>query len=101
MDKDQNIDVFVSYSAADRERVRAFVAALEAANLKVWWDSRIAPGAGFDAEIQAALDNARCVLVVWSHSSVDSEWVITEASEGMERGVLVPLAPISRVIMFH
>ena len=92
MDKDQNIDVFVSYSAADRERVRAFVVALEAADLKVWWDTRIAPGAGFDAEIQAALDNARCVLVVWSHNSVDSEWVITEASEGIERGVLVPVS---------
>ena len=92
VEKDQNIDVFVSYSAADRERVRAFVGGLEAAGLKIWWDTRIAPGAGFDAEIQAALDNARCVLVVWSHNSVDSEWVITEASEGMERGVLVPVA---------
>ena len=78
-------DVFVSYSAADRERVRPLVAALEAAGLTVWWDIRIAPGAGFDAEIQAALDDARCVLVIWSQSSVVSEWVITEANEGLER----------------
>ena len=91
MDKDQDIDVFVSYSAADRERVRPFVGALEAAGLNVWWDTRIAPGAGFDAEIQAALDNARSVLVAWSHTSVNSEWVITEANEGLERGVLVPI----------
>lgn len=66
--------------------------ALEAAGLKVWWDTRIAPGAGFDAEIQAALDNARSVLVAWSHTSINSEWVITEANEGSERGVLVPIS---------
>ena len=92
VDKDQDIDVFVSYAAADRERVRPFVRALEAAGLKVWWDTRIAPGAGFDAEIQAALDNARSVLVVWSHTSVNSEWVITEANEGLDRSVLVPIS---------
>jgi hypothetical protein len=86
------IDVFVSYSTADRERVRPLVAALVAAGLNVWWDRRISPGAGFDTEIQKALDAARCVLVVWSRESVESEWVITEASEGLERGVLVPVS---------
>ena len=43
-------DVFVSYSAADRERVRPLVESLEIADLNVWWDTRIALGAGFDAE---------------------------------------------------
>ena len=41
-------DVFVSYSAADREQVRPLVEALEKAGLKAWWDTRIALGAGFD-----------------------------------------------------
>lgn len=91
-DSHEPIDVFVSYAAADRERVRPLVEALERATLNVWWDRRIAPGAGFDAEIQDALDAARCVLVVWSEQSVRSEWVISEANEGLERGVLVPVS---------
>ena len=92
MNPAEAIDVFVSYSEADRERVRPLVEALERDDLSVWWDRRIAPGAGFDAEIQQALDAARCVLVVWSRHSISSEWVITEANEGLERGVLVPVS---------
>ncbi len=87
-----SFDVFVSYAQADRDRVRPIVDALEAAGLSVWWDRRIAPGAGFDAEIQEALDNSSCVLAVWSKTSISSEWVITEAGEGSERGVLVPVS---------
>ncbi len=85
-------DIFVSYSAADRERIRPLVQSLEQAGFNVWWDTRIAPGAGFDAEIQAAIDAARCVVVFWTENSVSSEWVITEADEGLERGVLVPVS---------
>ena len=92
MNDDQPIDVFVSYSSFDRERVRPIVEELTTSGMNVWWDSRIAPGAGFDSEIQNALDKARCVLVVWSEHSVTSEWVITEASEGAERGILVPVS---------
>jgi hypothetical protein len=91
-DSHSNNDVFVSYATQDRERVRPLVESLEQAGLDVWWDRRIAPGAGFDSEIQDALDRARCVLVIWSKDSVQSDWVITEASEGLERGVLVPIA---------
>ena len=87
-----DIDVFVSYARADRERVRPIVEALTAQGLEVWWDSRIAPGAGFDTEIEHALNQASCVLVVWSEHSIRSEWVITEASEGLEKGSLVPVS---------
>jgi TolB-like protein len=92
MRNSETIDVFVSYSAADRERVRPLVDALIEAGLQVWWDRRIAPGAGFDAEIQQALDGARSVLVIWSKQSVTSEWVIAEANEGLERGILIPVS---------
>jgi len=92
MEGEQPIDVFVSYSSLDHERVRPIVENLKASGLNVWWDSRIAPGSGFDAEIQDALDKARCVLVIWSEHSVTSEWVITEASEGLDRGILVPVS---------
>ncbi len=57
----------------------------------MWWDRRIDAGMAFDREIQKALDDASCVLVVWTEASVESDWVLAEASEGLERGVLIPI----------
>ncbi len=86
----REIDVFVSYAQSDRDRVRPLVAALENHGWNVWWDRRIAPGTAFDREIESALNAARCIVVVWSRASVESDWVRAEATEGRERGVLVP-----------
>jgi hypothetical protein len=41
--------------------------------------------------IQHALDQARCVVVLWSSASLSSHWVNTEAREGLRRGILVPV----------
>ena len=38
------------------------------------------------------IDEAHCIVVVWSKNSVESEWVRTEANEGLVRGNLVPVA---------
>lgn len=86
------IDVFVSYKSDDRERVRPIVEALENAGWEVWWDKHVEIGRAFDREIENAIDDAKCVLVVWSASSVDSDWVRNEASEGLDRSILVPVA---------
>jgi tetratricopeptide (TPR) repeat protein len=85
-------DVFVSYASPDRAIVEQIVPVLEAAGLSVWWDRNITTGHAFDRDIEAALDAARCVLVLWSAASVDSDWVRAEAAEGLDRGVLVPVA---------
>ncbi len=84
-------DVFVSYATPDRSRVAPIVEALEQAGWSVWWDRDISGGAAFDRAIEQAIDEARCIVVVWSEHSIDSEWVRTEANEGLERGVLVPV----------
>lgn len=85
------VDVFVSYASDDRPLVRSMVEALEASGLAVWWDRSIGTGSAFDREIESALDSARCVLVLWSPSSIKSDWVRAEAYEGLNRGVLVPV----------
>jgi len=36
------------------------------------------------------MDEAKCVIVLWSKESVKSEWVQNEASEGARRKILVP-----------
>ena len=84
-------DIFVSYASEDRDAVQRLVQLLQAAGFEVWWDRHITTGRAFDRDIEEALDAARCVLVVWSVASVDSDWVRTEAAEGLDRGILVPV----------
>jgi hypothetical protein len=85
-------EVFVSYASQDRDRVGSLVREIEAAGCSVWWDREIGAGAAFDREIEKAIDEARCIVVVWTKDSVESEWVRTEANEGLQRGNLVPVA---------
>ncbi len=82
-------DIFISYSREDKERVSALASALQ--GWSVWWDTEILTGEKFSQVIETELNNARCVIVVWSKQSVDSDWVQAEASEARRRGVLVPI----------
>ena len=59
-------DVFVSYKAEDRPRVRPLVEALQADGLSVWWDANIGAGDEWRESIASNLDQARCVIVVWT-----------------------------------
>lgn len=85
-------DVFISYARKDRTRVEQLADAFVAARgWSVWWDSELEAGTPFPRRIQEALAGSRCVLVVWSRHSVESDWVVAEATEGWERGILVPV----------
>ena len=84
-------DVFVSYARSDKGRVAPLVAAIEAKGWSVWWDPEITPGQEFDDQIEAEIDAACAVLVVWTPDSVTSRWVRGEAREAAERGILVPV----------
>src|SRR5579863_6104077 len=84
-------DVFVSYSRADKARVAPLVAAIEAQGWSVWWDPAIDAGQQFDDQIDAELQSASAVVVVWTPTSVGSRWVRGEARDAAERGILVPV----------
>lgn len=84
-------ELFVSYASEDLDRVKPLIAALEEYGWRVWWDRELVAGPSYDEKIEEALDTARCVIVVWSQDSIKSRWVRTEANEGLEREVLVPL----------
>jgi adenylate cyclase len=84
-------DIFVSYAAEDRDRIRPLVERLEREGWSVWWDRALTAGRRFDEKIEQELNAARCVLVAWSNHSISSRWCRTEANEGLERNVLVPL----------
>src|ERR1700733_1279030 len=84
-------DVFVSYSRSDKARVAPLVAAVQARGWSVWWDPAIDAGQQFDDHIDAELQAANAVLVVWPPTSVASPWVRGEARDAAERGILVPV----------
>ena len=83
-------DIFISYARADKEKAELLANAFSQKGWSVWWDREIPPGKSFDETIENALSSARCVVVLWSQTSVSSRWVKTEAAEGAERGILVP-----------
>jgi hypothetical protein len=84
-------DLFISYAREDEPRVRPLASALEQKGWSVFWDHRIPAGQTWRSYIGRNLDEARCVIAVWSQHSVNSRWVTEEADEGQKRGVLVPI----------
>lgn len=84
-------DIFLSYKRTDRDRVAPIVALLEAHGWSVWWDPRIDAGEQWDEVIEREVGAASCVVAIWSFESVSSRWVRTEAGEGLDRGILVPV----------
>ncbi len=83
-------DIFISYATADRKRAKQIADALAEKGWSVWWDRRIPPGKTFSRVIKQAIDEAKCVVVLWSENSVESDWVHIEAAEGAKRKILVP-----------
>jgi len=84
--------VFLSYSRADRKAALAIVRVLEDAGYRVWWDGLLEGGERFSQTTEAALQQARAVVVLWSKTSASSHWVHDEATRGRESGRLVPLS---------
>jgi TIR domain len=58
----------------------------------VWWDPKLRAGEHFDDVIEKALDQAKCVIVIWSERSVQSRYVRTEATYALDQDKLVPVA---------
>ncbi|MCB1851321.1 MAG: TIR domain-containing protein [Gammaproteobacteria bacterium] len=84
-------DLFVSYAREDAAWVERFCGMLQSEGFDVWRDSAIPTGKTFGRVIEAALADARAVIVVWSRYAVESDWVRAEATEGLARGILFPV----------
>ena len=85
------IDIFISYANEERSRAQPLADALSRHGWKVWWDPTIPAGKRFRQVIDDALKTARSVVVLWTRQSVKSNWVIEEATEGDQRGILIPV----------
>lgn len=86
-------DVFVSYKREDEARIKPIVEGLRKAGLSVWWDGDLSAGLSWRQTISDQLDTSRCVIVIWSMSSVGSqgEFIHDEAWRAKARGVLLPV----------
>ena len=83
-------DIFISYSQKDRDVATALAAALEARGYTVWWDYELVGGVKFRREIKEQLSAASVAIVIWSASSVESDWVLDEAAEAKRQDKLLP-----------
>lgn len=84
-------DIFISYKREDRDRVQPFAQALESEGFSIWWDPELPIGHSYSSSIRTQLNEAWAVIPVWTHLSVQSEWVQEEATQGKRRGVLFPI----------
>lgn len=83
-------DIFISYAREDRDKAERLARIFERQNWSVWWDKDIPPGRKYADVIGAELASAKAIVVLWSRTSIASDWVKDEAQEGANRGVLVP-----------
>jgi hypothetical protein len=86
-------DVFVAYEQSDQPRAGRLIRALEGAGFSVWSHADLPGGENWQAQVESALEAAKCVVVLWSKNSVGpaGEFVREEARRAKARGILVPV----------
>lgn len=82
-------DIFISYAHEDKPRARQLVDLFEQQGWSVWWDELIKVGTKYSAILDEALSQSRCVIVIWTKDSLQSEYVRSEAHRGDARAALV------------
>jgi hypothetical protein len=85
-------DIFISYKREDQAIARKLADALEGEGWSVWWDPKLRAGERFNDVIEKALKEAKCVIVLWSERSIQSDYVKDEATYALEKDKLVPVA---------
>src|SRR5262249_43949770 len=85
-------EVFISYARSDRPSAQALALELQRLGIDVWWDHDLLGGEDYRKRINEVLSRASAVIVMWSRRSVESQFVMGEASAARERGVLVPIS---------
>ena len=83
-------DIFLSYEHTDHSKARKLAESLEHEGWTVWWDPRIPPGQTWATVIESCLKSSRCVVVLWSETSIKSKWVNKEARFADKFDLLVP-----------
>ena len=83
--------IFISYCRRDKDAAEELVSLLHSEGWSVWYDNEIAAGHRFRTDIEAELEAARAVIVLWSTDAVESSWVNAEAEEAARLAKVVPI----------
>ena len=84
--------VFLSYSHHNRQMVSRIADGLTGEGYSLWWDRNLRAGHDYASDIEAELQDATCVVVVWSAAARNSLWVRAEASAALEQDKLVQVS---------
>lgn len=84
-------DVFLSYSRQDKALAARFVELLEGLGWDVFWDQETRAGTLWPKVLEDELNQARCLLVLWTSHSIASRWVRIEAYEALQNEKLLPV----------
>jgi TIR domain len=71
-------EVFLSYSAHDRDAAQSIARAIERSGLSVFDSTQMKSGASWQDEVRTGTEATRCVLVLWSEAAAQSLWVEQE-----------------------
>jgi len=84
----ETVDIFISYSAVDREKIQPIVNLVRAMKKdSVFQDFvSIRPGEKWAHKIMEAVAGCRTLLVFWCKHSAASDWVREEYEAGIEAG---------------
>src|SRR5262245_13447611 len=64
---------------------------LESEGWTVWWDTKLAAGDAYRDDIAGELAAARAVIVLWTQTSIKSDFVRAEAGRAKADGKLIPV----------
>ncbi len=84
-------DLFVSYSREDKARAADIVHLLEDHGWDVFWDQEMRSGTLWPKVLEEELLKARCLVALWTTTSISSRWVRIEAYEALQNDKLVPV----------
>ena len=85
-------DLFLSYAREDRPIVAALAEQLIGLGIDVWWDHDLIGGDDYRSRIEEMLSRIPAAIVIWSRRSVQSHWVLNEASVASQRRCLIPVS---------
>ena len=86
------VDVFISYSRSDQEKVGNIARMIASEGYQVWWDADLPPHMSYGDVITAKIGAAKAAVVVWSHTAAASEWVRAEADVARNQKKLIQTA---------
>jgi hypothetical protein len=84
-------DIFISYKREDKTEAKTLAESLEQVGWTVWWDPQLRAGERFDEVIERELNNAKCVIVLWSRRAIQSQYVKDEAAYALSLNKLIPV----------